>query len=70
VAAQALGWSPDVLASIAWGVGGVLTAAAVILVGTLSGIQTEQSSLLIFPMLAAAVVGGFHRSRSPWSPVW
>lgn len=58
-AAQALGWSPDLLAAIAWGVGGALTAVAVILVGTLSGIQTEQSSLLIFPMLAAAVVGGF-----------
>jgi ABC-type branched-subunit amino acid transport system ATPase component/branched-subunit amino acid ABC-type transport system permease component len=58
-AAQALGWSPDALASIAWGAGGVLTAAAAILVGTLSGIQAEQSSLLIFPMLAAAVVGGF-----------
>jgi sulfate-transporting ATPase len=60
-AASALGWSPDVLASVTWAVGGGLAAAAGgLLPATTAGfINPITFSILIIGALATALLGGF-----------
>jgi sulfate-transporting ATPase len=57
--AASLGWSPDAMATLTWGVGSVLAGAAGILLGPLTGITPDQMPLLVIPALAAALIGGF-----------
>jgi sulfate-transporting ATPase len=58
-AAASLGWSPHVLASVAWGVGSALAALAGILISPLLGLGLDEFPLLVIPVLAAALLGGF-----------
>jgi sulfate-transporting ATPase len=60
-AASALGWSPDVLASATWAVGGGLAAAAgALMPATTAGfISPITFSILIIGGLATALLGGF-----------
>jgi sulfate-transporting ATPase len=60
-AASALGWSPDVLASVTWAVGGGLAAVAgALLPATTSGFMSPiPFSILIIGGLATALLGGF-----------
>jgi sulfate-transporting ATPase len=59
--AAALGWSPDVLASATWGVGGGLAAVAgAMMPATTSGFLSPITfSILIIGALATALLGGF-----------
>lgn len=59
--ASALGWSPDLLASVTWGVGGGLAAVAgAMMPATTSGfIAPVTFSILIIGALATALLGGF-----------
>lgn len=59
--AAALGWSPDVLASVTWGVGGGLAAVAgAMMPATTSGFLSPITfSILIIGALATALLGGF-----------
>ncbi|HJQ05486.1 MAG TPA: branched-chain amino acid ABC transporter permease/ATP-binding protein [Nocardioides sp.] len=59
--AAALGWSPDLLASITWGLGGALAGAAGALFPAISSgfISVNQISLLVIGALATALVGEF-----------
>jgi ABC-type branched-subunit amino acid transport system ATPase component/ABC-type branched-subunit amino acid transport system permease subunit len=60
-AASALGWSPDVLASVTWAVGGGLAAVAGgLMPATTSGFLSPiPFSILIIGALATALLGGF-----------
>src|SRR4051794_9757924 len=60
-AASALGWSPDLLASVTWAVGGGLAAiAGGLLPATTSGFLSPiPFSILIIGGLATALLGGF-----------
>jgi ABC-type branched-subunit amino acid transport system ATPase component/branched-subunit amino acid ABC-type transport system permease component len=57
--AMALGHSPTLVGNLNWGIGGVLGAAAGILLVPIIGLTPDSMSLLIVPALAAALVGGF-----------
>ncbi|MDP2771942.1 MAG: ABC transporter permease, partial [Nocardioides sp.] len=59
--AAALGWSPDVLASVTWGVGGGMAAVAgAMMPATTSGFLSPITfSILIIGALATALLGGF-----------
>ncbi len=60
-AASALGWSPDLLAAVTWGVGGGLAAVAgALMPATTAGfISPITFSILIIGGLATALLGGF-----------
>jgi ABC-type branched-subunit amino acid transport system ATPase component/branched-subunit amino acid ABC-type transport system permease component len=58
-AAAALGWSPDLVATVTWSVGSALAAVAGILIVPLSGLDASQLTLVVIVALAAALVGGF-----------
>ena len=60
-AASALGWSPDLLAAVTWGVGGGLAAVAgALMPATTAGfISPITFSILIVGALATALLGGF-----------
>jgi sulfate-transporting ATPase len=57
--ASALGWSPNLLASVNWAIGSALAATAGILVVPITGLQIYTLTLLVIAALAAALVGGF-----------
>lgn len=59
--AAALGWSPDLLASVTWGVGGGLAAVAgAMMPATTSGFLSPMTfNILIIGALATALLGGF-----------
>src|SRR3981189_2424791 len=59
VAAAALGGSPDRVAIINWALGSALAGVAGILIVPLTGLSVTTLILLIVPVLAAALVGGF-----------
>jgi len=59
IAAAALGWSPDTIATANWFLGAGLAAIAGILITPLSGLSVITLMTLIVPALAAALVGGF-----------
>ncbi|MCW2607394.1 MAG: transporter related protein [Frankiales bacterium] len=57
--ASALGVSPDVVATANWALGGALAAFAGILIVPITGFAPGTLALLIVPVLASAMVGGF-----------
>jgi sulfate-transporting ATPase len=60
LAAQTMGWSPDRLARLTWGLGGALAAAAMILAAPLTGLNpTTFTIVATVSALAAALLGGF-----------
>ncbi|HEY4098071.1 MAG TPA: ATP-binding cassette domain-containing protein [Baekduia sp.] len=56
-ALAALGYSADRIAAVNWIVGSSLAGVAGILLAPITGLQVTQLTLLVFPALAAAVVG-------------
>jgi sulfate-transporting ATPase len=58
-AAAAVGYSPDMLATFNWALGGALSALAGMLVAPLIGLDPTTMTLLVIAALAAAAVGGF-----------
>ncbi len=58
-AASALGYSPDLLATINWAVGGALAGAAGILCAPLQGLDPTTLTFIVIAALAAALVGRF-----------
>jgi ABC-type branched-subunit amino acid transport system ATPase component/branched-subunit amino acid ABC-type transport system permease component len=58
-ATSALGWSPNLLSSVSWTIGGALGGAAGILITPITGVQVSSMTSLIVTTLAAALVGGF-----------
>lgn len=58
-AASALGWSPDLLATINWAVGGALAGAAGVLVAPVTGLEMNKGTLMVIAALAAALLAGF-----------
>jgi sulfate-transporting ATPase len=59
-AVQALGWSPDRLAALTWGLGGGLAGLAAVLVAPLTGLSGLTLTLVVTVAgLAAALLGGF-----------
>jgi len=59
IAAAALGWSPDLIATANWFLGAGLAAIAGILITPMSGLSVTTLMSLLVPALAAALVGGF-----------
>jgi ABC-type branched-subunit amino acid transport system ATPase component/branched-subunit amino acid ABC-type transport system permease component len=57
--AAALGVSPDVVATANWALGGALAAVAGILIVPITGFAPGTLALVIVPVLASAMVGGF-----------
>lgn len=57
--ASTLGWSPGVLATLNWSVGGALAGLAGALIAPLTGLTVNALALLVIPALAAALVGRF-----------
>jgi ABC-type branched-subunit amino acid transport system ATPase component/branched-subunit amino acid ABC-type transport system permease component len=58
-AAAALAISPDVIAIANWAIGAALGGLAAIFLVPITSLSSENLSLLVIPILAAAVVGGF-----------
>ena len=59
-AVQTLGWSPDRLAAITWGLGGGLAGLAAVLVAPLTGLSGVTLTLVVtVASLAAALLGSF-----------
>jgi ABC-type branched-subunit amino acid transport system ATPase component/branched-subunit amino acid ABC-type transport system permease component len=59
-AVQTLGWSPDRLAALTWGLGGGLAGLAAVLVAPLTGLSAITLTLVVTVAgLAAALLGGF-----------
>jgi ABC-type branched-subunit amino acid transport system ATPase component/branched-subunit amino acid ABC-type transport system permease component len=58
-ASAAVGVSPDVVATINWMLGSVLAVCSAILIVSIGTLQVESLTLLVFPALAAALLGGF-----------
>jgi ABC-type branched-subunit amino acid transport system ATPase component/branched-subunit amino acid ABC-type transport system permease component len=59
-AVQTLGWSPDRLAALTWGIGGGLAGLAAVLVAPLTGLSGLTLTLVVTVAgLAAALLGGF-----------
>jgi sulfate-transporting ATPase len=60
-AVQTLGWSPNRLSAITWGLGGALAGFAAVLVAPLTGLSTTTFTIVVTVTgLGAALVGGFH----------
>jgi sulfate-transporting ATPase len=55
----ALGRSPDALAALNWGVGGMMAAAAGMLIGPITGLVVPQLVFLVIPALAVALMARF-----------
>ena len=58
-AAATLGWSPDLLATLNWCIGGALAGLAGALIARLTGLLVTSMALLVVPALAAALLGRF-----------
>ena len=56
-AASTLGWSPHLLGSVTWGLGGAFAAIAGVFIAPFVGIATDTMPLLIIPVLAAVLIG-------------
>jgi ABC-type branched-subunit amino acid transport system ATPase component/ABC-type branched-subunit amino acid transport system permease subunit len=56
---SALGWSPDMLAVVAWTVGGALAGIAGVLISPLIGVDPTSMPLLVISVVAAALIGNF-----------
>jgi sulfate-transporting ATPase len=57
--AATLGWSGNLLGTLSWALGGALAALAGILLAPQTSLQVDELTLLVIPVLAAAVAGGF-----------
>lgn len=57
--AALIGLHPDRLAAVNWMVSAALAGAAVILIAPIAGLNPRDTSLLVVPALAAALMGGF-----------
>lgn len=58
---QTLGWSPNRLAAIVWGVGGGLAGLAAVLAAPLTGLSVTTFTVVVTVAgLGAALLGGFH----------
>ena len=62
-AGAALGWSPDLVATVNWALGGALAGLAGILVVPLTGLQISTLTGLVIAAMAAALLASF---RSYW----
>ncbi len=58
-AAAALGWSPELLASLNWTFGAMLAAVAGILIAPIAGLTVTNMTLILIAGLAAGLIGGF-----------
>jgi sulfate-transporting ATPase len=58
-AASALAISPDVIAVANWAIGAALGGLAAIFLVPITSLSSENLSLIVIPILAAAVIGGF-----------
>jgi ABC-type branched-subunit amino acid transport system ATPase component/branched-subunit amino acid ABC-type transport system permease component len=58
-AAAALGWSPERASSLTWAVGAGLAAIAGILIAPITQLAVTKLTLIVFPALAAALIGRF-----------
>jgi len=58
-AASALGWSPDLIAAINWGLGCGLAGLAAILIAPIATLQVSTMTNLVLAAMAAALVAGF-----------
>jgi ABC-type branched-subunit amino acid transport system ATPase component/branched-subunit amino acid ABC-type transport system permease component len=56
-AVSTLGWSPNALGTLTWGLGAALAAVAGIFIAPLNGIDTVNMPLLVIPVLAAVLIG-------------
>jgi len=56
-----MGWSPDLVGAMAWGIGSVIAAGAAILAAGLSSLSASDLTLLVVPSLAAALIGSMQR---------
>jgi ABC-type branched-subunit amino acid transport system ATPase component/ABC-type branched-subunit amino acid transport system permease subunit len=59
MATSTLGWSPELIATTNWAVGGALAGMAGVLLLPIVGLSGGAFTLTIVPVLAAALVGGF-----------
>ena len=60
-AVQTLGWSPERLAAITWGLGGGLAGLAAVLVAPLTGLSPTTNTIVVTVAgLGAALLGRFH----------
>ncbi len=59
-ATAALGWSPDIVAAITWGLGGALAAAGGILLVPMAGLSVDGLTLVLVGSLAVALAAGFN----------
>ena len=59
LAASSLGRSPELVATVNWALGCALAGLAGILIIPITGLSVSQLSLLLYPALAGALVGGF-----------
>jgi ABC-type branched-subunit amino acid transport system ATPase component/branched-subunit amino acid ABC-type transport system permease component len=57
--AASMGWSPGMVASIAWAIGSGLAAVGAVFAASLSGLSASGLTLLVVPSLAAALFGRF-----------
>lgn len=57
--AAAQGWSPNLIATVNWALGGALAGLAGALLFGLLGIEAVGHTLIVIPALAAALLGGF-----------
>jgi ABC-type branched-subunit amino acid transport system ATPase component/ABC-type branched-subunit amino acid transport system permease subunit len=60
VAAGTLGWSPNRLGAVSWGIGGALAGLAGALIVPITGLAISTVALLVVPGLAAALLGRFN----------
>jgi sulfate-transporting ATPase len=58
-AVQTLGWSPNGLAMLTWGIGAGAAGIAGVLVAPLTGLSTVTFTVVLIASLAAALLGGF-----------
>ncbi|MCU1344722.1 MAG: lptB 3, partial [Acidimicrobiia bacterium] len=59
-AAQTLGWSPNLLSALTWGIGAAVAGLAGVLVAPFTGLSTSGFTLVVtVAALAAALLGGF-----------
>ena len=57
--ASTLGWSPTLLGTLTWTLGGALAGAGGAMIAPIAGLQTSNLVLLVIPALAAALIGRF-----------
>jgi ABC-type branched-subunit amino acid transport system ATPase component/branched-subunit amino acid ABC-type transport system permease component len=58
-AASSLGWSPQRLGLLTWGIGAALAAVAGMLIAPLAGATVDSMPLLVIPVLACVLIGRF-----------